>query len=1264
MTTERLFTCPVRLTKAVQDAFKRFGWAETGFLTQQPTFTVQIEKNKEPEQTATKVLLYFTHFSQPDNAGKMPVLTLLEEDHVLTAVHFMMVPKKIGQPTNWRRSVQLAFSPDGRVKNPMPPAFREWLQDLPFANERTDYVRKRIAGWEGYLAIQEQQLDIPDIKFRYQDVAVQKDFRKLTLYQVELKSEEWKQMRQMDIKLLSLGREVGKVSKASPRDRILEIEVLSYMEDVIRRTPLDRLGNEAVVSNFASLSQIRRLRSGFQQLERGQAENPLLEQILFEETPPVAPLRTIPKLTFSHPLNPFQRRAVEGAIAAEDLYVIQGPPGTGKTTVISEICLQNAKAGLRTLVASQSNLAVDNALSRLLANKDIRILRVGRTESIEEEGQRFIEENIGQYWRDVTLKTVTDAVSERAPRLEHITSELARLRPLFQETEARLEECQQAVQKKERAVAEQKVLQTELTELLTNMEQIEEQRTRLQEQVEKASKKVLDAQEVKAQLEEKQKSYPEPQIIQAEIAEKTERIQAVDQLLEIKALLQELEATQQQLEEIERELADLESKLQVMDSEIDEIRQLRSVAAIHQMLEREPAFATARVLFKVKGIEGIRGLVKTYHPAKELYTRYDKALLYFIGLLDEKKRPVRPVAEPTFTHPELERYLEQGRHWIRMKQLPLNRELADYVQGLYTRMRYLAAIDAYYEELVIRGESELGLLREELHEQALLQNQQERKQARTLEERKEHLSEVHREQMSRWDEMDGEAVRPQLEEVDATTKFTLERELVTLERLRVEIESFEATYQTASDALQDAEKESHAAQEQLTTFLTESASYDEERTRLEQEIRLLEPIINEKPEEQLEAVQKEWLSLKFELDKYEKEDKEAPVHQALQTQWQELLEQATAEDVDEIRKLNVKYANVIGTTCVASARKDFIENYPSFDVVIIDEVSKATPPELLLPMLKGKKVILVGDHHQLPPLLGDDTLEETLAQLVEEQTEFTGKQELEKLLKESLFERLYKHLPATHKTMLAIQYRMHETIMETIAPFYQYEQDALSCGLEDSESQRAHGLETSWLRKQDHVVWVDLPNQQGFLEQRAKGGSSLWNPAELEVTKKALIDLNAAVERSKQQGLFPLDAQKTVGVISFYGEQVKQLDRLIQQELRLPHLHMRTGTVDRFQGMEMEVIVLSMVRNQTEGRGDIGFANDYRRLNVALSRAKELLILIGSQEMFTKRVKRDATRAMYGHVVQLVDRLEARRTPEEVSGDGRATSKIEEPITP
>ena len=181
-----------------------------------------------------------------------------------------------------------------------------------------------------------------------------------------------------------------------------------------------------------------------------------------------------------------------------------------------------------------------------------------------------------------------------------------------------------------------------------------------------------------------------------------------------------------------------------------------------------------------------------------------------------------------------------------------------------------------------------------------------------------------------------------------------------------------------------------------------------------------------------------------------------------------------------------------------------MEEYPTFDVVIIDEVSKATPPELLLPMLKGKKIILVGDHHQLPPLMGQDTLEE----LLEESDNNEEKNELEKLLKESLFERLFRTLPKQNKTMLAIQYRMHESIMETITPFYKEGNYGLQCGLTDSDSVRDHLIESRYVQRNDHLLWFDMPNEPKYFEEKVKGGTSRFNQAELTMIKKLLMDLD------------------------------------------------------------------------------------------------------------------------------------------------------------
>ncbi len=219
--------------------------------------------------------------------------------------------------------------------------------------------------------------------------------------------------------------------------------------------------------------------------------------------------------------------------------------------------------------------------------------------------------------------------------------------------------------------------------------------------------------------------------------------------------------------------------------------------------------------------------------------------------------------------------------------------------------------------------------------------------------------------------------------------------------------------------------------------------------------------------------------------------------------------------------------------------------------------------------------------------------------------------------------------------MLAIQYRMHENIMQSIAPFYENESDSLKCGLTNSDEMRDHKLESQFIKRNDHLLWFDVPNEHAYFEQRMKEGSSLFNEAELKIILRLLTDLDDSVKLAKENGLIEKEALKSVGVISFYAEQVRRINRLIE-ECNLQHIHIRTGSVDKFQGMEMDVILVSMVRNNDNKHGDIGFAKDYRRLNVALSRARELLMLIGSTDMFTARPIKKESQWMYQNLLNTV----------------------------
>ncbi|WP_456384027.1 IGHMBP2 family helicase [Persephonella sp.] len=238
-----------------------------------------------------------------------------------------------------------------------------------------------------------------------------------------------------------------------------------------------------------------------------------------------------------------------------------------------------------------------------------------------------------------------------------------------------------------------------------------------------------------------------------------------------------------------------------------------------------------------------------------------------------------------------------------------------------------------------------------------------------------------------------------------------------------------------------------------------------------------------------------------------------------------------------------------------------------FDVVFIDEASQSTEPSCLIPLIKGKKVVLAGDHKQLPPtVLHPDA----------------------KGLSFTMFERFIKLYPK-NSYMLKIQYRMNSTIMEF--PSNEFYNGQLISAPEVSERKlsdltgRAGG---NPITDDTPVVFIDTEGK--FLEQRKKGSRSRYNPEEAKLVKKV-------VSRLIDAGVKPED----IGIITPYKDHEEYLKKL------LPEVEVKT--VDGFQGREKEVIIISLVRSNPDE--EIGFLDDLRRLNVALTRAKRKLIVIG-----------------------------------------------------
>lgn len=299
-------------------------------------------------------------------------------------------------------------------------------------------------------------------------------------------------------------------------------------------------------------------------------------------------------------------------------------------------------------------------------------------------------------------------------------------------------------------------------------------------------------------------------------------------------------------------------------------------------------------------------------------------------------------------------------------------------------------------------------------------------------------------------------------------------------------------------------------------------------------------------------------------------------------------------DLKEIYRTKI---NIVGATLsqIDRASRELLDN-KEFDIALVDEVSKATPIELNLAILNAKKIILVGDQKQLPPMLNRDILEEVYEENYRGQ-DSNKKQVRELYENETVFERLIKNNPHAY-VQLTTQYRMHQDIQDAVNHFYE---EKLDCGVSSSERQNKHQLFDS-----KNLVWIDTS-----LDNEREEGTSFKNEFEREQVKKILTALDNEYDINENK--------LTVGVITFYGA---QKDFLNEISIGFKNLEIDYDTVDKFQGQERDFIIVSMVRSNNDG--NIGFARSLNRINVAFSRAKQLLVILGSADTFTVYKKNDS----------------------------------------
>ena len=282
-------------------------------------------------------------------------------------------------------------------------------------------------------------------------------------------------------------------------------------------------------------------------------------------------------------------------------------------------------------------------------------------------------------------------------------------------------------------------------------------------------------------------------------------------------------------------------------------------------------------------------------------------------------------------------------------------------------------------------------------------------------------------------------------------------------------------------------------------------------------------------------------------------------------------------------------ARVIAGTCIGfvglrAAR--MIE----FDLCIVDEASKATATEAVVPLARARSSILVGDLNQLPPL-DEDLLRRK--DLLEEFDLDTSD------IKETLFERLSEFLPTSAKVALTDQYRMVPAIGDLIS----------DCFYEGALVSRRPDRLDGYLSLGQEVLWIDTaPLGTTRREDRALN-SSFANRAEAAVVMKRLSAIEGAIDK----GVITIPSSRqrlSVLLIAPYRGQVEELNRRLAS-WHGKHLDIAVESIDAVQGREADLVILSLTRSNPDSRfGFIGSAY-WRRLNVALSRARYGLSIVG-----------------------------------------------------
>ncbi len=295
--------------------------------------------------------------------------------------------------------------------------------------------------------------------------------------------------------------------------------------------------------------------------------------------------------------------------------------------------------------------------------------------------------------------------------------------------------------------------------------------------------------------------------------------------------------------------------------------------------------------------------------------------------------------------------------------------------------------------------------------------------------------------------------------------------------------------------------------------------------------------------------------------------------------------------------------DVVGATCIGINTTKSFSNV-NFDVTIVDESGQIQIQNVIVPLSRAPRAILVGDHKQLPPVI-DNALKDEVVSRIGDDDKYTID-----LLEKSFFEVLWNNSPESRKVMLDTQFRCPKIVVDYISEAF-YENKYFS---HESTSKRKPFKDLY----KSPLIFFDTSNVPESIKQESssKGEDDMLSVTGNTLETKIILYIIKMIQNASSD-----DDEFDLGIISPYKNHVNEIKKAIKAGMnkknikQINDLEDIVATVDSFQGQERDIIIFSFVRSNK--RNAIGFLRDWRRLNVAMTRVKQQLFMIGDLNMLS-----------------------------------------------